>query len=344
MDYTKVDGKVSKFVLVARLLNLLRKHNMRPIIILFLAIFSCISCSDKITDVDFSDSILLEIKTERSYQDLKLQMPGFYGVISINDEREIRIDEPTKEIIIESVDNEEQHIVFKGKYDSEQTKLLALESKQLKELIVVSDIENLIVNNTNIQSVSDECLKNSPQLNSIAFKNNTKISSLPNDFLSYTSNINAFRKTFWGCTMLSDIPRDLFKTNVNATDFTNVFYACNIHTIPEELFTNNILAENFEGAFSQNHNLNVIPEKLFHNNINAKRFYSSFSYCDKLQSIPNQLFDNIEQGVYNLAFSDCTNLQGNAPTLWDDTNASGTFCFKGCTKLENFNDIPDSWK
>ena len=44
-------------------------------------------------------------------------------------------------------------------------------------------------------------------------------------------------------------------------------------------------------------------------------------------------------------FKGCSKLTGTAPTLWMQfSNASGGACFNGCTKLDNYADIPDQWK
>ena len=44
-------------------------------------------------------------------------------------------------------------------------------------------------------------------------------------------------------------------------------------------------------------------------------------------------------------FTGCSNLKGNAPTIWSQfSGAERVRCFQGCTKLDNYSDIPDGWK
>lgn len=44
-------------------------------------------------------------------------------------------------------------------------------------------------------------------------------------------------------------------------------------------------------------------------------------------------------------FSGCYNLTGNAPELWTRDNVQNSYyCFSGCSKLDNYTEIPDTWK
>ena len=44
-------------------------------------------------------------------------------------------------------------------------------------------------------------------------------------------------------------------------------------------------------------------------------------------------------------FSGCSNLTGTAPALWTMfPNATMGMCFRGCTKLSNYDAIPNTWK
>ena len=82
-----------------------------------------------------------------------------------------------------------------------------------------------------------------------------------------------------------------------------------------------------------------IPNELFDSSPNIDMFGSS------------QRYDSHDLGAtyYSIppvgAFGGCTGLTGNAPELWSRTNVTdSTSCFKDCTNLTNYADIPANWK
>ena len=102
-------------------------------------------------------------------------------------------------------------------------------------------------------------------------------------------------------------------------------------------------------------NIQSIPEDLFANCPNVTDFSYSFYYCTNLTSIPEKLFDYCEKVEnFKKAFYGCTSLTGNAPELWKRGtnseenyyvgNPNGEACFKECTNLKNYDEIPDYLK
>ena len=56
------------------------------------------------------------------------------------------------------------------------------------------------------------------------------------------------------------------------------------------------------------------------------------------------LFDDIpDLSNFEYCFSNCYNLTGSAPELWL-RHSDGGSCFNGCYLLDNYDDIPESWK
>ena len=44
-------------------------------------------------------------------------------------------------------------------------------------------------------------------------------------------------------------------------------------------------------------------------------------------------------------FENCTSLTGNAIELWNNSNIEyHENCYKGCTNLSNYDQIPEGWK
>ena len=78
-------------------------------------------------------------------------------------------------------------------------------------------------------------------------------------------------------------------------------------------------------------------------------------YCTNLRKIASPT-ENSFGGVqsFDRAFMDCTSLTGNAPELWlngtnsEENNYMGTpdgaDCFYNCTKLNNYEQIPEYWR
>ena len=71
-----------------------------------------------------------------------------------------------------------------------------------------------------------------------------------------------------------------------------------------------------------------------------------FRNCTSLKQIPADFFNNISNlsGVTSM-FENCTSLTGNAIELWNNSNIEyHENCYKGCTNLSNYDQIPEGWK
>lgn len=80
-------------------------------------------------------------------------------------------------------------------------------------------------------------------------------------------------------------------------------------------------------------------------------FQNAFWDCTSLKKIPENFFDNAPNATYFYsAFQNCTSLTGNAVPLWDtefkgiNATRHGGSCYRGCTGLDNYDSIPNSWK
>lgn len=142
-----------------------------------------------------------------------------------------------------------------------------------------------------------------------------------------------FFNTFAHCYSLTTVPEGLFAgVEGNATYMmSHIFYSCkNILNIPSDLFS---------GVRGSAYGL----------------FLQCFTLCESLQAIPEDLFAGIGSGkdpfVFTRVFAGCKSLKGATPKvqgkkLWElaTGDKQGGGCFKGCTKLADYKEIPDNWK
>lgn len=106
--------------------------------------------------------------------------------------------------------------------------------------------------------------------------------------------------------------------------------------------------QSFEG-FLFNSKIQSIPQGFFTNCPNSTNFKDCFRGCSSLTSIPQTLFDACTKATdFSYCFADCTALTGTAPELWDTTKfpyvTAHEACFRGCTGLSNYANIPADWK
>lgn len=163
------------------------------------------------------------------------------------------------------------------------------------------------------------------------------------------AEINITSSFFYGCKALAEIPSGFFNGLATIGGYQAgygggyVFQGCeSITEIPTDIFSE-------------------VGKRTDPNFKSLKYFsYSSnmFQNCTGLTTIPEEIFANVandpgDYGNGNVSFdfwfSGCTNLTGQAPELWNMRNAegytcSGRRCFRDCTNLSNYGDVPDTWK
>ena len=182
--------------------------------------------------------------------------------------------------------------------------------------------------------------------------------TIPENLFRNCSNVTDFSQTFYNCAFSGTIPESLFSDAVNATNFGGTFCGCKINEIPEGLFHNNTEITNLYFTFARNE-ITEIPANLFNSCTKNNSFGGTFMGCKKLTSIPEMLFDNctnvksfgastLDETSFNVnmgTFAYCTSLTGKAPELWNRSNVTSYYyCFRDCTGLDNYSEIPDDWK
>lgn len=174
--------------------------------------------------------------------------------------------------------------------------------------------------------------------------------------------VTSFRNTFSNCSSLTEIPAGLFDHCTLVTSFSNTFSGCSdLIEIPAGLFDYSTNADDFTSSFQNCVSLKKIPIGLFDHCTIADNFFTTFENCTSLAEIPIGLFDHCTQ-IYNLigTFAGCKNLEGESPYtivegnkihLYERENGNGfrkpsynLLCFKGCSGLSDYKEIPSDWK
>lgn len=83
----------------------------------------------------------------------------------------------------------------------------------------------------------------------------------------------------------------------------------------------------------------------------VESFYRAFAFNTGLRTVPSELFDgvkNIRDNGFQETFRD-TYITGSTPKsdgmeLWEKFPYAGLSCFRLCTMLDNYSQIPDYWK
>ena len=158
-----------------------------------------------------------------------------------------------------------------------------------------------------------------------AFYRCSNLVSLPVGSITGAENVENFSRCFAHCTSLATIPVDLFRYCVNVTTFEYCFYNCT--------------------------SLTSIPTDLFKYTVNVTTFEYCFSRCRKL-ALPTSIFNLTALQAKKPAMTQCFLVSstlyshtGTVQPIWNYiTIATNNSCFRNCTALTNYSQIPELWK
>lgn len=188
------------------------------------------------------------------------------------------------------------------------------------------------------------------------------LENIPGNIFKDADNLQNLTAIFMGCTSLKEIPEGLFDSFSNVTRAVNLLADCSsLKVIPEGLLKNMGKVTTFTGIF-RNTAIETIPEGFFDGLVSLDNCMQVFSGCSSLKTIPTSLFDECKKvSSFMGLFGGCTALKGESPfsiigeekvhlyerashpdIFTEVTNPSG--CFTGCSGLEDYADIPDTWK
>lgn len=150
--------------------------------------------------------------------------------------------------------------------------------------------------------------------------------------LSYLTNLSEVHRLFdWDNEVIATFTTTcgIFKNNPGLTNIEEAFAYSKLQTIPADEFSNNKELVNVSKVF-----------------LNSK----------ELTNMPNFL-ENKKITNFSQAFDGCSKLTGSTPTdengykLWQragkqgyPSTINGQHCFRGCTQLDDYNEIPNNWK
>lgn len=193
----------------------------------------------------------------------------------------------------------------------------------------------------NITDVDDNILQNCGSVTKIGRKIQNSYSS------NFSMNLSEEKYTamFSYLTNLSEVHRLFDWDNEVIATFTTT---CGI-------FKNNPGLTNIEEAFAYS-KLKTIPVDEFSNNKELVDVSKVFLNSKELTNMPN-FIENKKITKFNRAFDGCSKLTGSTPTdengykLWERAGKegypkeiNGRYCFRGCTQLDDYNEIPSNWK
>ena len=193
----------------------------------------------------------------------------------------------------------------------------------------------------NITDVDDNILQNCGSVTKLGRKVYESYKSVFNMNLSeqkYTAMLSYL-------TNLSEVHRLFDWDNEVIATFTTT---CGI-------FKNNPGLTNIEEAFAYS-KLQTIPADEFSNNKELVNVSKVFLNSTELTNMPNFL-ENKKITNFSQAFDGCSKLTGSTPTdengykLWQragkqgyPSTINGQHCFRGCTQLDDYDEIPNNWK
>ena len=182
-------------------------------------------------------------------------------------------------------------------------------------------------------------------------------------YIGENLGVSSMNFAFYGCVNLKELRSEIFNSLIKVRSFRGTFEGCYaLTTIPQGLFDNCTQVESFYGTFSRCSSLTEIPAGLFDKCTYVRDFQGTFSGCSSLTTIPQGLFDNCTQVTsFYGTFENCYALTGESPYtlinghkvhLYERKDYPGHFstpkscsgCFRRCTDLTDYNEIPADWK
>lgn len=150
--------------------------------------------------------------------------------------------------------------------------------------------------------------------------------------LSYLTNLSEVHRLFdWDNEVIATFTTTcgIFKNNPGLTNIQEAFADSKLQTIPVDEFSNNKELVNVSKVFLNSTELTNMPN--FLENKKITNFSQAFDGCSKLTgSTP------VDENGYKLWQR--AGKQGYPATI------NGEHCFRGCTQLDDYDEIPSNWK
>ena len=247
----------------------------------------------------------------------------------------------------------------------------------------VKDFANTFNGCTSLTSIPEGLFDHCTEVTNFegTFVGCSSLTEIPEGLFDNNTKVTNFTSTFAHCYNLQAIPQGLFDNCPEVTTFgsgarvvssgygqsyVGCFGECtNLQVIPTGLFDNNTKVTSFRGVFAYT-SVTAIPVGLFDNCPEVTTFEDAF-FSTNIVAIPAGLFDyNRKVTGWHEVFKGCTNLTGespytiinidgvdtkvhlyerrNYPVIFSSKGTLNFYCFKDCTGLTDYNNIPSGWK
>ena len=187
------------------------------------------------------------------------------------------------------------------------------------------------------------------------FSRCSRLKELPDNLFANCKNLMGRSDIFAQCKNLVKVGDNLF-ANSRILSVTSLFGGCtNLEEVGKNMLYNCIWLDTAESIFAGCTNLTSVGENMLAGCKRVKDVRHMFASCVSLTSINENIFDYCREiEDFNGTFAGCVNLEGNAIPLWNrvengDENGyigipDGEYCYEGCTKLNDYNSIPEYWR
>ena len=147
------------------------------------------------------------------------------------------------------------------------------------------------------------------------------------------------------------IDPEFFMYNSSLENINSIFNMWNgtsklIGELPEDLFMYCTKLKNMANAFCNTKFTGSVSGSLFRNNKQLVTLSEAF-WNASITEITADCLNANHGKITNLnrTFNGCAAATGEAPSLWTThPSAERAECFRGCTNLSNYDDIPETWK
>lgn len=144
-------------------------------------------------------------------------------------------------------------------------------------------------------------------------------------------------------SLITSIGNNTFK-GCRQSKFGNCFSNSFVESIGDGTFEDCTDVEDFSSIFIFARALKSLGKDTFKNCINAKKFNDTFNGTNLTHIDENIFQDCVHANEFINCFSGCTSLI-SAPRLWElYPNANGRGCYRNCTSLPWYDEIPSNWK
>lgn len=193
----------------------------------------------------------------------------------------------------------------------------------------------------------------------------SSLENLPKDIFRNMSKVKSAGYLYEGCVRMTEFPNLKYCTSLTTVPAIwkdcKALVAAPADYFPESVSSSTSAAYMFSGCTA----LTSVPEDLFKDFTGTTIISEMFLNCTSLQSLPVGIFDNITKiKTASKTFSGCTAFTGESPYTEISVNntpvkvhlyeraeytdqftaiTSFTDCFKGCTKIADYSNIPIPW-